>query len=98
MDIPGCSFLHSIWVPGLEASLPYRAFAWIQDEFFGCLSIHIYHRDFVKAVCRIILMECVEHQYKEWPGESNGAGALVPNLPCDEAASNRQLCIICIFQ
>jgi hypothetical protein len=43
VDIPGCSFLHSIWVRVLEASLPYRAFAWTEDEFFGCLSIHMHH-------------------------------------------------------
>lgn len=53
---------------------------------------------FAKAVCRIILMEGVKRQYKALLGESDGAGALVPNLPCDEAASNRQLCSICIFQ
>jgi len=29
-------------------------------------------------------MECVEHHFEEWPGESNGAGALIPNLRCDE--------------
>jgi hypothetical protein len=85
VDIPGCSFLHSIWVRGLEACLPYRAFAWIQDEFFGCLSIPMHRRGFLKAVFRIILMECVEHHFEEWSGESNGAGALIPNLRCDEA-------------